>query len=162
MRKITRRQFLKSSTGALSSAVVLPYLVPSSALGRGGSVAPSERIIMGGIGLGGQGTRDMRNFMTCADVQFIAVCDVDPQRRNKTKAVVDENYGNKDCAAYNDFRELLGRDDIDAVLSATGERWHALRRTLACADFYLRREGRQRHLLRKTDVTDYHRGPSSS
>ena len=126
MSKITRRQLLRRSTAALSAMVAVPYLVPSSALGKDGSVPPSERITMGGIGLGGQGTRDMRNFMTCADVQFIAVCDVDTERRNRAKAVVDENYGNKDCAAYNDFRELLVRDDIDAVLSATGDRWHAL------------------------------------
>ena len=129
MREISRRQFLKRSVRlgrTLGAAVAVPYIIPSSALGGDGSVPPSERIIMGGIGLGGQGTRDMRNFMTCADVQFVAVCDADTDRRNKARAVVDENYGNKDCAAYNDFRKLLGREDIDAVLSATGERWHAL------------------------------------
>lgn len=70
---------------------------------------------MRGIGFGGQGTRDMRNFMTCADVQFVAVCDVDTERRNKAKAIVDENYGNKDCATYKDFRKLLEHDDIDAM-----------------------------------------------
>ncbi|MHC4752658.1 MAG: Gfo/Idh/MocA family protein, partial [Planctomycetota bacterium] len=129
MRKISRRRFLKSGIRfgrTLGAAVVLPYIVPSSVLGKDGSVPPSERITMGGIGLGGQGTRDMRNFMTCADVQFVAVCDVFTDRRNKAKAVVDENYGNKDCVGYNDFRELLAREDIDAVLSATGDRWHAL------------------------------------
>ena len=125
MRQITRRNILKRGTAVLSAAAAA-YIIPSSALGRGGFVSPSERITMGGIGLGGQGTRDMRNFMTCADVQFIAVCDADTQRRNKAKAIVDENYGNKDCAAYGDFRRLLARDDIDAVLSATGDRWHAL------------------------------------
>ncbi len=125
MSQITRRHFLRHGT-AVISAVAVPYIIPSSALGRGGFVSPSERITMGGIGLGGQGTRDMRNFMTCADVQFIAVCDADTQRRNKAKAIVDENYGNKDCAAYGDFRRLLASDDIDAVLSATGDRWHAL------------------------------------
>ena len=76
MRKITRRQFLKRSTTALSAVAAVPYIVRSSALGRGGSVAASERITMGGIGFGGQGTRDMRNFMTCADVQFIASAEV--------------------------------------------------------------------------------------
>ncbi|MFB0554808.1 MAG: hypothetical protein ACETWQ_16005 [Phycisphaerae bacterium] len=86
MRQITRRQLLKRSTTALSAMVALPYIIPSSALGKDGSVPPSERITMGGIGFGGQGTRDMRNFMTCADVQFIAVCDVDTERRNKAKA----------------------------------------------------------------------------
>ncbi|NIO38717.1 MAG: Gfo/Idh/MocA family oxidoreductase, partial [Burkholderiales bacterium] len=81
---------------------------------------------MGGIGLGGQGTRDMQNFMTCADVQFVAVCDVAKDRCSKAKAIVDKNYGTNDCVAYGDFRKLLERADIDAVLSATGDRWHAL------------------------------------
>jgi len=122
---LSRRQFLKRSATGLG-AVAAAYIVPSSAMGQDGSVLPSERITMGGIGLGGQGTRDMRNFMTCPDVQFVAVCDVDTDRRNEAKALVDQNYGNKDCAAYSDFRKLLARDDIDAVLSATGDRWHAL------------------------------------
>lgn len=126
MSSVSRRDFLKRSTAALTTAITVPFIVPSSVFGGNGSVPPSERIVMGGIGLGGQGTRDMQNFMTCADVQFVAVCDVDTSRRNKAKAIVDENYGNKDCTGYGDFRELLTRDDIDAVLSATGDRWHAL------------------------------------
>ena len=126
MVKISRRRFLRHGTAALSAAVAVPYIVRSSALGRDGAVAPSERVTMGGIGFGGQGTRDMQNFMTCPDVQFVAVCDIDTDRRNAAKKVVDENYANNDCATYNDFRELLGRDDIDAILSATGDRWHAL------------------------------------
>ena len=129
MNNISRRRFLSRGVGlgaAVTAAVVVPYFVPSSALGKEGTVSPSERITMGGVGMGGQGTRDMRNFMTCADVQFIAVCDADSGRCRQAKATVDENYANKDCTAYADFRELLARDDIDAVLSATGERWHAL------------------------------------
>jgi predicted dehydrogenase len=86
---------------------------------------------MGGIGLGGQGTRDMRNLMTNSDVQFVAVCDVDASRRKKAKNVVDTHYRDTSCTAYSDFRELLARDDIDAVLIATGDRWHALLSILA-------------------------------
>ncbi len=78
------------------------------------------------IGLGGQGVRDMQNIMTQDDVRFVAVCDVDPQRLREAKKIVDTNYGHQSCAAYNNFREVLARDDIDAVLIATGERWHAL------------------------------------
>jgi len=99
--------------------LAVPYIIPSSALGKAGTVVPSERITMGGIGLGSQGTRNMQNFMTHDDVRFIAVCDADTERRNKSKALVDANYGNNDCAAYTDFRELLACDDIDAVLIAT-------------------------------------------
>ncbi len=123
---ISRRDFLKQSTFTLTAAIAVPSIVPSSVFGRNGSVPPSERIVMGGIGLGGQGTRDMQNFMTCADVQFVAVCDVAKDRCSKAKAIVDKNYGTNDCVAYGDFRKLLERADIDAVLSATGDRWHAL------------------------------------
>jgi len=86
---------------------------------------------MGAIGLGGQGVRDMRNLMAQDDVQFVAVCDVDTDRRSKAKSLVDAHYGNTDCAAYSDFRELLARSDIGAVLIATGDRWHALASILA-------------------------------
>ena len=129
MSKISRRGFLNHGArlgGTLAASVVVPYIVPSSVFGKNGSVPPSERIAMGGIGMGGQGTRDMRNFMTCEDVQFVAVCDADTQRLRQAKAVVDEHYGNESCATHGDFCELLARADIDAVLSATGERWHAL------------------------------------
>lgn len=125
MKNISRRQFLKCGPAALSAAVAFPYIIPSAALGKAGSVAPAERITMGAIGLGGQGTRDMINLMAWPDVQFIAVCDVHTRRRNKAKELVDKNYRNQDCAAYKDFRRLLARNDIDAVLCATGDRWHA-------------------------------------
>jgi predicted dehydrogenase len=129
MSKISRRRFLNHSVrlgGVLAAGAAASYVVPSSALGKDGSVPPSERITMGGIGLGGQGTRDLRNFMTQPDVQFIAVCDVDSQHCERAKGFVDENYGNKDCTMFDDFRRLLARDDIDAILTATGDRWHSL------------------------------------
>ena len=124
MRKISRRQFLhRSAAGALTAAAG-PYIIPSTVLGRDGAVAASERITMGGIGLGGQGVRDMRNFMGQVEVRFVAVCDVIPERLKQAKELVDAHYGNKDCSVYKDFRELLGRKDLDAVLIATGDRWH--------------------------------------
>jgi len=123
---LTRRNLLKRGAAAIGTGMAAAYFVPASALGKNGTVAPSERITMGAIGLGGQGTRDMKNFMNCPDVRILAVCEVDSNRRQAAKALVDQYYGTKDCTAYSDFRNLLFRDDIDAVVIATGDRWHAL------------------------------------
>ncbi|MBN2375472.1 MAG: Gfo/Idh/MocA family oxidoreductase [Sedimentisphaerales bacterium] len=130
-RAVTRREFLRRGViGA--SALALPYYVPASALGRGGGVAPSERIVMGGIGLGGRGTHDMRWILNESDVQWVSVCDVHKGRREAAKKMVDSKYGNTDCAMYRDMREFLAeRTDVDAVLIATGDRWHALASILA-------------------------------
>lgn len=103
-----------------------PLVVPSSVLGLDGAVAPNERITMGAIGIGGMGTHDLRNFMIHDDVQFLAVCDVKPDHRIQAQERVNERYGNQDCKAYTDFRELLAREDIDAILCATPDHWHAL------------------------------------
>lgn len=124
--RTTRRQFLRQSTLAFG-AVTLPSLVPASALGREGAVAPSERIVMAGIGLGGRGSYDLNVMLAQKDVQWVAVCDVLKERREAAKRTVDAKYGNRDCAMYRDLREMLaGRTDVDAVLIATGDRWHAL------------------------------------
>ena len=117
---LTRRAFLRR-TAALS---IVPYVVPASALGRGGKIAPSERIVLGGIGVGGRGQYDMSAALNEADVQYVAVCDVRKVKREQAKATVDRRYANNDCAIYTDFRELLARDDIDAVIIAPGDRWH--------------------------------------
>jgi hypothetical protein len=115
-----------------ASAVALPYFIPATALGRGGAVAPSERIVMGGIGLGGRGSYDLSVMLTMPDVQWVAVCDVLKERREAAKKLVDGSQGNKDCAVYGDLRQLLAeRTDVDAVLIATGDRWHALASVLA-------------------------------
>jgi predicted dehydrogenase len=128
---ITRRQFLSRGVAAVG-ALALPCLVPSSVLGLGGRVPPSERIVMGGIGLGGRGSYDLGFMLTQPDAQWVAVCDVLKSRRQAAKSMVDNKYGNKDCAAYGDPRQLLvERADIDAVLIATGDRWHALASVLA-------------------------------
>jgi hypothetical protein len=128
---LTRRRFL--TRGALAaSAVALPYYIPASALGRNGVVAPSERIVMGGIGIGGRGSYDLGAMLNERDVQWVAVCDVLKSKRLAAKDTVDRKYGTKDCAAYADLRQLLAeRTDVDAVLIATGDRWHALASTLA-------------------------------
>ena len=128
---LTRRRFLKRVAMA-AGAVPLPYLIPASALGRNGTVPPSERIVMGGIGLGGRGSYDLGVMLTEPDVQWVAVCDVHKGRREAAKRVVDSKYGTKDCAAYRDMRQLLAeRTDVDAVLIATGDRWHALASIMA-------------------------------
>jgi predicted dehydrogenase len=119
-----RRRFLKTAVSA-GAAVMAPVIIPSSALGRDGAVAPSERIVVGGIGIGNRGTYDLGCFLEQKDVQFVAVCDIKATRRDAVKKMVDQKYGNQNCDRYRDFRELLDRKDIDAVLIATGPNWHA-------------------------------------
>jgi predicted dehydrogenase len=121
---VTRRGFLKRTAGAGLAAAGFS-IVPSSVFGRDGSVPPSERITVGGIGIGNRGTYDLGCFLQQNDVQFVAVCDVKKSRRDAIKKMADKHHGNNDCAQYRDFRELLDRGDIDAVLIATGPNWHA-------------------------------------
>src|SRR5213595_143227 len=123
--KLPRRQFLKTAAAAASSVIGAPTIIPSSALGLDGTVAPSERVIVGGIGIGSRGTYDLGCFLEQKDVQFVAVCDVKEARRTAVKKIADDKYGNQSCDTYRDFRELLDRKDIDAVLIATGPNWHA-------------------------------------
>ncbi|MHC4496444.1 MAG: Gfo/Idh/MocA family protein, partial [Planctomycetota bacterium] len=78
------------------------------------------------IGVGSQGTGDMRGFLSKSEVQMVAVCDVDKKHRDSAKKIVDEKYGNTDCKAYLDFRELIGRGDLDAVQLALPDQWHAI------------------------------------
>ena len=147
---ISRRSFLKKGSCVTAGAMVFPYFVPASVLGKAGNVAPSNRIVMGCIGMGGQGTFDMKQFLQYDDAQVVAVCDVNKESGGylgsawggwkqgiagwaPAKRFVEEHYGKqkssgkyKGCAAYTDFRELLARDDIDGVLIATPDYWHAL------------------------------------
>ena len=130
-KKLGRRAFFQTTARA-GVALLAPTIIPASALGRGGAVAPSERILLGGIGIGTRGTHDLEWMLGEQDVQFVAVCDARRERRAAVKAMVDERYGNHDCATYRDLREFLeARPDVDAVLIATGDRWHALASTLA-------------------------------
>lgn len=125
----SRRDFLK--TAAKVSALAAPMFVPSEVLGRNGATPPSERVIVGGIGIGNRGTYDLGCFLKQPDVQFVAVCDVKEARRSAIKQLVDQRYGNARCDTYRDLRELLDRSDIDAVLIATGPNWHATASTCA-------------------------------
>jgi predicted dehydrogenase len=121
---LSRRRFLQASAAA-SVALACPAIVPSSALGRVGAVAPSERITLGGIGIRHRGGYVLGFMLEQPDVQFVAVADVRADRRTDVKQLADQKYSNNACTAYRDFRELLDRPDIDAVLIATGDRWHA-------------------------------------
>lgn len=127
----TRRAFLGRLGAAVGSAAAAPWLVPGRALGLDGAVPASERIVMGGIGIGNRGAYVLDCFLHEPGVQFVAVCDVRAARRQAVKKMVDKFYGNQDCATYIDLRELLARPDLDAVLIATGPNWHALASILA-------------------------------
>lgn len=120
----SRRGFLNTAAG-LGAAAAFPMVVPGSALGKGGAVAPSERINLGVIGYGPRCKYDMGPMLAQPDVRCVAMCDVQTKRRNEGKERVDKHYGDQKCDAIVDFRELLDRKDVDAVLIATGDRWHA-------------------------------------
>ncbi len=130
---LDRRQFLGSVTGAgAAAAIMMPTIVPASALGRGGAVAPSERIVLGGLGIGNRGEYDLKWMLKEQDVQFVAICDARKSRREAVKKIADAHHGNTDCKMYSDMREFLAeRNDIDALLIATGDRWHALATIMA-------------------------------
>jgi len=121
-----RRQFLSRATAAAPGAVAFPYIVPSSALGRDGNVAASNRIVHGCIGVGSRGSGVMRGFLGRDEVQIVAVCDIDKDHRDRAKKSIDEKYGNTDCATYHDFRELIARDDIDTMSLAVPDHWHSI------------------------------------
>ena len=128
--RLTRRGFIGRAVAA-GGAVAMPWFIPARALGRDGAVAPSERIVLGGIGLGPRGQYDLSVMLPEKDVQFVAVCDAQRGRRERVKQMADAHYGNRDCVMYRDLFEVLERPDIDAVLIATGDRWHALASLLA-------------------------------
>jgi Oxidoreductase family, C-terminal alpha/beta domain/Oxidoreductase family, NAD-binding Rossmann fold len=145
--RLTRRRFLHQTTTALAGAVAAPAIVPASVLGRAGAMAPSERITMGFIGVGGQGSGHLLGgawtyvaggYAGRKDVQVLAVCDVWRDRRERACTKVNDHYaetygkGNyKSCEAYTDFRQVLDRTDIDAVLIATPAHWHATMAAMA-------------------------------
>lgn len=121
--KVSRRGFLAAGMG-----FGLFNLVPSSVLGAD---APSNKVTMALIGAGGQGMHNMSSFLGLPDVRVLAVCDVNRVKREKGKQRVDNAYGNMDCQTYADFREVCLRDDIDAVIVATPDHWHAVIGTYA-------------------------------
>ncbi|MHC4177710.1 MAG: Gfo/Idh/MocA family protein, partial [Planctomycetota bacterium] len=128
-KRTTRRDFLG---GMAAASFAAPWIIPTSALGADGSTPPGGRIVMGSIGVGGRGRGVMGGLMGHSEVQMVAVCDPAPAHRQQAKDAVDRRYKNKDCRVYNDFREVLVRDDIDAVLIGTPDHWHAIIVIEAC------------------------------
>jgi predicted dehydrogenase len=138
-----RRKFLKKTSVVLSSVFASPYIVKSTVLGQNGVTPPSDKIVMGCIGLGGQGTHNMRQFIQNKDVEVVALCDVDRGSSDYglggtssygIQPVLEraiEYYKNRnivktagDFALYTDYRDLLARDDVDAVTVCTPDHWH--------------------------------------
>ncbi|TAL76367.1 MAG: Gfo/Idh/MocA family oxidoreductase [Bacteroidetes bacterium] len=125
--KSSRRDFVKRSAAVVAGAIVLPQIIPSSAFGMGKTTPPSDRIVIGSIGVGSQGMSNMRDFLGLKDaIQFVAVCDVDALHLTKAKDTVDLTYRNKDCRTYSDYREFLEKEKLDAVSIALPDHWHGI------------------------------------
>lgn len=126
----TRREFFLG-TAAATAAASMASFIPARALGRSGSMSPGERINLGIIGIGPRCTYNLQPILQFDDVRCVAIADVQATRRQAGKQLVDQHYGDGECVVYRDFRELLDRPDIDAVMVATGDRWHAAASILA-------------------------------
>ncbi|NLA47877.1 MAG: Gfo/Idh/MocA family oxidoreductase [Bacteroidales bacterium] len=123
----SRRRFVKKTAAAVTGAFVMPQIIPSTALGFGGKLPASDRIVFGLIGTGSQGMSDMRDFYKLnKEVQFVALCDVDAGRLASAKETVDLSNDNKDCRTYEDFREMLEKETLDAMLIAIPDHWHGI------------------------------------
>lgn len=123
--KMSRRNLLKTAGATAAGAVAAPVMITAKVSGQH---APGNRITMGfiGVGGGGMGVHNLRSFLPHDDCQVVAVCDVDAQRVRHAAQIINDRYGNTDCAVYVDFRELLQRKDIDAVCISTPDHWHAI------------------------------------
>ena len=120
--EISRRHFLATA----GAAMVLPMIVPGCAVGRAGRSRPSNRINLGVVGWGMQGPGNTKSFLVEDDCQVVAACDLDKNHLQSAVDTINDHYQNKSCAAYHDFREMMARDDIDAVMLAVPDHWHAL------------------------------------
>jgi len=121
-----RREFLKTIPAAAAGAAGFPSIVSASALGLESRPPASDRIVMAGVGFGMMGPGNMEAFLSKDEVQWVAVCDLDRKHLAEAKAMADTKYGNKSCAAYTNFNELLKRRDLDAVSLAVPDHWHAI------------------------------------
>ena len=121
-RTVNRRQFLVVTGAGLTA----PVIVPGRVLGGTRGAAPSQRIAVGVVGWGMQGPGNTREFLQMKDCQVVAACDVDKSHLKTAVETINGTYGNRDCKGYHDFRELMARKDIDAVMLAVPDNWHAL------------------------------------
>lgn len=136
----TRRQFLRSAAGGAAAGWAAPAIVSSTVFGQADRPAPSDRITVAFIGCGKMANDyHLPELLRFADVQAVAVCEVDRKRREHAKGRVEAAYaqrggttGHKACDAYADFREVIGRKDVDAICIATPEHWHAIAAIEAC------------------------------
>ncbi|MCX6924507.1 MAG: Gfo/Idh/MocA family oxidoreductase, partial [Verrucomicrobia bacterium] len=119
---ISRRRFL----AAAGLAIAAPNFIPASALGRQGQTAPSSRIVMGVVGWGMMGPGNTDAFLSFNDCQVVAACDLDQDHLKQAVDRINDQYKNKDCKTYHDYREMMARKDIDAVMIAVPDHWHAL------------------------------------
>jgi predicted dehydrogenase len=126
---LTRRRFIRSSAALLGA----PVFIPSTVLGKDGGVAPSNRIVFATIGWGMQGPSNTNKIMAFDDTQVVAACDVDADHLKQAAEAINKKYKNTDCKTYKDFRELIARKDIDAVIVSIPDHWHALV-SIAAAD----------------------------
>ena len=124
--KSTRRTFLRNSLSVVAGTMVLPHIIPSSAMGMNGVVPPSDRIIMGSIGVGSQGVSNMRGFLPRKEVQYVAMCDLDTGHLEKASAMVNKFYKNTDCRTHKDYREFLEKEKLDAVCISVPDHWHSM------------------------------------
>lgn len=125
--KTSRRSFIKRSTAAVAGIIAFPTIIPSSVLGMGRNLAPSDRIVMGAIGTGSQGMSNMMDFLRLGNaVRFVSVCDVDALHLAKAKTTVDKANGSNDCRSYGDFREFFEKEKPDAVSIALPDHWHGI------------------------------------
>lgn len=124
MKKMNRRTLIRRSVAAATGFAGLPFIFKSVA--RAASPSASNRISVACIGIGWQGGGNMDSFLNENDAQVVAVCDVDANHLRDAKRKVDSSYGNQDCKAYGDFRDVLARPDIDAVCLSLPDHWHGL------------------------------------
>lgn len=144
-----RRNFIRQCSSAAAGLIAVPIIIPSCARGKDGHVAPSDRITIGFIGAGNQAGNDARDFLKDERVQIVAVCDVNREStgywngatggREPLVRMINQNYSEKTgkkfsgCLEFEDFRELIARNDIDAVEVVTPDHWHAIPVLMAAA-----------------------------
>ena len=125
-KRLNRRRFLRSTIAGSLGVIAIPAIVPANAVFGKNGIFPNDKINLGFVGVGRMGTGHLRSFLEYPDVRILAVCDVKKWQRDAAKERVDGKYGDQQCDTYNDYRELLARKDIDAIVTATPDHWHAL------------------------------------